>query len=287
MAADASNDVWAVGRWNNSNMAFQTLVEHWDGKQWSVMSSPNVGTDINWLQGVTALAPNNVWAVGFYIDQPTSNNHTLVEHWDGTNWSVVSSPNTASNSAVLNGVVAISAGNIWASGIASVTQTLIEHWNGTKWSVVPSPNPGTSYNVLHAITRVPHSGQLWVVGASSSDNGNTNQTLIEERAAAGALWTVVSSPNPTGPALNYFLGVAAISATDIWAVGNAADPFNNPQTLIEHWDGSSWSIVSSPNPAGVNDLSAVTAVPGTSDAWAVGYDQTSPNPYNTLTEFYC
>ncbi len=67
----------------------------------------------------------------------------------------------------------------------------------------------------------------------------------------------------------------------------AADPFNNPQTLIEHWDGSSWSIVSSPNPAGVNDLSAVTAVPGTSDAWAVGYDQTSPNPYNTLTEFYC
>ena len=52
------------------------------------------------LTGVTALAPNNVWAVGFYAkdvntDRPTK---TLIEHWGGCSWKVVSSPNIGPHS---------------------------------------------------------------------------------------------------------------------------------------------------------------------------------------------
>jgi hypothetical protein len=65
-----------------------TVIEHFNGTSWSVASSssPGLGEDV--LTGVTALALNNVWAVGFYAnakdvntDGPTK---TLIEHWDGS-----------------------------------------------------------------------------------------------------------------------------------------------------------------------------------------------------------
>jgi hypothetical protein len=54
----------------------------------------------------------------------------LVEHWDGTSWSVVSSPGPNS-SRNLEGIAAISASDIWAAGTIG-----IENWNGTSWSLV-------------------------------------------------------------------------------------------------------------------------------------------------------
>src|SRR5690348_5630714 len=62
-------------------------------------------------------------------------------------------------------------------------------------------------------------------------------------ASSQAAWNIVPSPNVgTTSHLN---SVSVISATDVWAVG-----YSSTGTLIEHWDGTSWSIVSSPNPNG-------------------------------------
>ena len=41
---------------------------------------------------------------------------TLVEHWDGTTWSVVNSPNVTTDGNQLGGVVALATGNVWAVG---------------------------------------------------------------------------------------------------------------------------------------------------------------------------
>ena len=57
--------------------------------QLNTVPSPNIGTDSNLLQGVSALSSNNVWAVG-YAGNPAQ---TLIEHWNGTVWSVVPSLN--------------------------------------------------------------------------------------------------------------------------------------------------------------------------------------------------
>lgn len=82
------------------------------------------------------------------------------------------------------------------------------------------------------------------------------------------------------PVLN---GVTAISANNIWAVG-----YNNnmQQTLIEHWNGTKWNIVSSPNPGSGGALLNAGRVPGTSHVWAVGY-YLNGNTYQTLSEFFC
>jgi hypothetical protein len=110
---------------------------------------------------------------------------TLVEHWNGSSWKVVPSPNPGSASNILTGIEANSASDIWAVGGFSNTtpppfqevQTLVEHWNGSSWKVVPSPNPGSSVNQLGAIEAVS-AGTLWAVGGFSNTTG-PSQTLTE------------------------------------------------------------------------------------------------------------
>ncbi|MHB8600239.1 MAG: hypothetical protein ACYDER_25940, partial [Ktedonobacteraceae bacterium] len=109
-----------------------TLIEHWDGQHWHIVASPNVG-GFSLLNGVAALSPQDVWAVGRLGDS------TLNEHWDGQRWCVVS--------PALNGttysVVALTPGNVWAVGFALVNyifDTFVEQWNGTRWQQVASPN---------------------------------------------------------------------------------------------------------------------------------------------------
>ena len=114
------------------------------GPNWMAVPSPDQGPVQYTLNGVASVSANDVWAVGDLLGS-TGEFQTLVEHWDGSAWSVVASPNQGTSSNYLYGVTAISASNVWAVGSynGSVVQTLVEHWNGSAWSVVSSPNIGT------------------------------------------------------------------------------------------------------------------------------------------------
>src|SRR5437868_1689506 len=61
VTAISSTNVWAVGDYTNSLGYDQTLTEQWNGTSWNVVSSPNVGTYTNYLEGVTAVSANNIW----------------------------------------------------------------------------------------------------------------------------------------------------------------------------------------------------------------------------------
>jgi len=175
---------------------------------WTGIQPPNPGSD-NLLLGVAVLTPCNAWAVGTFSTLTAS--RTLIEHWNGTAWKVVPSPNPSSTGNFLFGVAATSAGNAWAVGDyenGTADRTLIEHWNGTAWKVVPSPNPGGSAgNVLSGVAATS-AGNAWAVGDYSI--GGQEQMLIEHWN--GTAWKVVPSPNPAGSAGNRLFGVAATSA---------------------------------------------------------------------------
>ena len=49
---DEKSNIWTVGFYANSNQVYQTLIEHWNGTNWSVVSSPNVGAGGNFLAAV-------------------------------------------------------------------------------------------------------------------------------------------------------------------------------------------------------------------------------------------
>ncbi len=291
VAAISTRSVWAVGTSQNNGVGTpQTLIEHWDGTSWSVASSPNPGTSNNILYAATRVpATSQVWAVWVYNNNGL--NLTLIEHWDGTSWSVVSSPNPGSQFNVLYGVTAISANNAWAVGNYTSTSngpnlTLIEHWNGTSWQVVSSPNPGSQYNYLNGAIAVSGSN-AWVVGTYQSSNSSSNLQTLTERWN-GKKWSVVLSPSP-GSWNNSFSSVARVPGTNqLWAVGITSNSdYQNNLTLIEHWDGTSWSVVSSPTVGtSYSYLEEIARVPGTSHVWAVGFYNTNSGT-QTLIEFYC
>jgi erythromycin esterase-like protein len=279
ISAVSANDMWAVGSGQG------TLTEHWNGTKWSVVKSPNPGSEFNDLNGVAAVTSNDVWAVGSYSDNPqVPDTNTLIEHWNGTKWSVVSSLSPGPYSNTLSAVVAISASDVWAVGISSNgggNLTLIEHWNGSTWSVVSSPSPNSNATLNGAVAI--STNNVWAVGYTfgSGFSGGSQQTLIEQWN--GSAWNVVSSPSP-GSSNNLLNGVAAVSASDVWAVGFQQNSGGVQQTLIEQWNGSSWSVISSPSPSSFSNTLTNIAAVSASGVWAVGSQDNSGYLPQTLIE---
>lgn len=240
------------------------------GCGWSHVSSPNLN-QYNALNAVAAIAGNNVWAVGSRGDSFTGE-ETMVQRWNGSAWSVVSSPNPSPNGNELLGVTALSANDIWAAGYyrsttsGGPTQTFILHWDGSNWTHVASPSPASIENQLYDIEAVS-ANDIWAVG-HTWNVGARRRTLILHWD--GAQWTNIPSPS-VGAFDNYLTSVDALSANDVWAVGQYVSSSGAHQTLALHWDGSNWSVVPTPNAQSVNNHLNGVAMVSPNEGWAVGY----------------
>ena len=240
------------------------------GADWTLINSPNANDQANELRGVSAAADNDAWAVGtVYADNTFTKSRTLIEHWDGTRWSVVKSPNTNASINILEAIAAVTANDIWAVGVGITgfsTTPLIEHWNGIAWSIVA--NRGTTVGGLGGVA-VVSANDVWAVGTGRA--GDEDSTLILHWN--GAAWSHVPSPN-VGPEVdNGLAAVTAIASDDVWAVGTQQPTsLTAPHTLTLHWDGTAWSIVPSANTRQTsgNHLLAVAAV-ASDDVWATGF----------------
>lgn len=274
VVALSAGDVWAAGYYLNSFGVSQTLIENWDGTAWRVVASPNVGGLLdNELTTIDAVSPGDVFAAGYYYnDQAVA--QTLIEHYDGTAWSIVASPNMGSADNTLYSVSMVSATDAWAVGYytilnasgGTVYKSLAEHWNGATWSVVATPNIGSFSNVFYGVDAVS-SNDVWAVGTFAGSNRGP-RSLLEHWD--GASWNPVASPS-LGIVADSLYSVEAIAQNDVWAVGQLSS-YNGPsQPLTEHWNGTEWSQVRIP---GANDnsyaaLLSVSAV-ASGDLWAVG-----------------
>jgi hypothetical protein len=270
VARVATNDVWAVGFFNNSGWyRNETLAEHWNGTSWSQVPTPSpLKGGQNDLWGVYAAASNNVWAVG---DTYPSTQQTLIEHWDGSSWTVVASPNLTNDDA-LHAITGRGPNDIWAAGTATYDSTdstvpLVEHWNGSGWSIVSAPGVSQSDYVRNI--SIDSTGDAWLVGDATGPAPNyTDSPLVEQWS--GSSWKAVSSPN-----LGAISGIASVSKNDAWIAGVHGYPGGLGGTLIEHWNGSTWSAVTSPNavaPSGTNfdSLNAVSQLGSSTELFAVG-----------------
>jgi hypothetical protein len=240
------------------------------GPTWGIVDSPNVGTGDNSLLAVDAISPTDMWAVGTYQDD-AGDDRALTLHWDGAAWTVVPAPSVGEDGDRLVAVSASSSTDVWAVGISLYDggfagDTLTMHWNGEAWRVVPSPSPDSENDPTPLTGVVALSpSNAWAVGYYH-EGGATEQTLILHWD--GVAWTIVPSPNVNARA-NILLGVTAISATDIWAVGFFIDPEDFAAALTMHWDGAGWSVYPTEVINGDEVLLAVDAN-GPSDVWGVG-----------------
>jgi len=229
MTAVSATDIWAVGTLlTGTTQSLEALFEHWDGTAWTAQTGQFYG----FMQGVSADAANDIWAVGY------SGNVTFAQHYDGTNWTKFRTPDVGTGPNSLHGVLALAPNNVWAVGYSTATlkpppnqyevptKTLIEHYDGTSWSVVPSPNvgPNSQYqsNRLLGITAVSPD-DIWAFGSYFAASGSENQmTLVLHWD--GTSWTIAPSPSPEpGNFLADILWSGVVTAPgNVWIMGSMA-----------------------------------------------------------------
>ena len=253
VAARTVNDAWAVGLvivGPGSNS--RTLIEHWNGKSWVRVPSPSFtkaprGTQVqNSLNSVAEISASNVWAVGDYIVGSDAA-QTLIEHWNGTKWTIIPSPVGLVNPNFLNAIAAVSPTDLFAVGglgdFAFPTATMIFRWQGTKWRLVPSLTNDNAVQALGAVSAVSAS-DVWAVGASQSQISSKNPPLILRWN--GRKWQTVRTPLPSRRVSVSLVSVAAVSAKVAWAVGSSTGASGPAEPLILRWNGARWVSVAVP-----------------------------------------
>jgi len=283
VAAVAAGDVWTVGsRYDDAGMT-GTLAAHWDGIRWSAVATPSPGAIASYLASVTALAADDVWAVGYQVTS-AARYETLALHWDGSSWRVVPTPNPGAGDNLIDAVAASAHDDVWSAGFfdsgGGATQTLVMRWDGSAWNEVASPNPGLAANALYGV-HVRARDDAWVVGTWHDGHDNVSLTARWD----GAEWSVVPSPNiaQSGNVLN---DVHGASRGDVWAVGYYYNTVGDrvQETLTLHWDGDAWSLVPSPNASHDSAFSYLEGVASSpnGEAWAVGL-----SPAGAIVERLC
>ena len=277
VSAVSANDVWAVGYSNDGN-GFQgqsfTLTMHYDGTSWQTVPSPNPVPDpnpgnyapTNELYAVHAISANDVWAVGHTLTVTLE--QTLALHWDGSTWSNVPTPHPSRYSR-LRSVDAAGPADVWAVGEIEKQgkqRTLTQHFDGTSWTTIRSPNDGVTVDYMSSVS-VAASNDVWVVGYHIAVIGRGQPYQTSSWHYDGTSWKLVDAPD-VNQQNNYLRGVVAVPGRGAWAVG-FWDTGTSLLTLTERWDGSAWTIVSSPNRSDVIDeLVAVDSAKN--GRWAVG-----------------
>ena len=278
VSCTSSTSCMAVGAYSNG-VAQQTLVERWNGSTWAVIASPNQGTSSNALSGVACSTSSSCVAVGTWAKAGVE--QTLIENWNGTTWTIATSPNVGTGSNILNGVACVSSTSCVAVGyyFNGLAQTLVESWNGSAWTISTSANQPSSTNSLVGVSCTSSTACTAVGGSVSATSIST--TLIERWN--GTTWSITPSPNP-GPIGNELNGVTCTGASSCTAVGDYSNASNLDQTLVESWNGTTWTVVASPNAGSMRNSLAGIACTSATSCVAVGFSFNTPSTYQTLVE---
>jgi hypothetical protein len=298
VAAAGPSAAWVVGSSLGSSNgvdldeSFQ-LIMSWDGSRWRFDRTPKI-PGYTWLSGVVALSANDVWAVGDQWARPTRphGHRTLIEHWNGSSWKAVPSPNggpatpvrTAKSSSAagvkeplsvstLRDIAAISPRNIWAVGgydraLRSTKEKkryrptyrlrlLSEHWNGARWTLGPIPIMG----------RLDDLGDLpdWGLNALAADPSG-DVLGLEGNSLSGRVWRLNGTawtPDHSWTPMETTAAITSTGPDDAWVLGSVS---KNLDPAAAHWNGNQWQIARLPV---IGNIQAAAAS-ASDDVWVGG-----------------
>src|SRR6266702_1955220 len=231
---------------------------------WSVTPSPNPRVPTGQLFWVSCPTADSCMAVGTYV-KTSGEGVNLAEQWNGTSWRILPTPNPSGIAlSGLFGVTCTAPSACTAVGASTTTtgavRAVAERWNGGTWSLQPTPTPAGG-GALNSVSCTSPS-------ACTAVGGRADGTTLAERWN-GTRWSIQPTPNPSqgGATLS---GVSCTSASACTAVGGSNAFTPNARTLAERWNGTSWSIQPTPNPAQGGGFLASVACPTSSGCTAVG-----------------
>jgi hypothetical protein len=215
---------------------------------WSVVPSPNVGPNGTELLSDSCLSASFCMATGFYLNS-RSGLWPAAERWDGQRWSVVPAPELGppAEDNVMSAISCTATTACMAVG-SSGDSALAMDWDGRQWSGVHVPAGDDELNAI-ACTSADA-----CVAAGWTEGGTHQMEALAERWD-GTNWTVMAVPDP-GPASQYstggeaqaeLTGVSCTSPQWCMAVGTFTGAHAlSERALSERWDGTKWSLGSSP-----------------------------------------
>lgn len=273
VVALSATDVWAVGYHHNPQYCTfcpAPLALHWDGANWSIVQTPVIAQPKVQFTSVAAVSSDDVWVVGHWLNDTALTAGTLIEHWDGTSWSVVASPNPGMFNA-LYGVSAVAADDVWAVGDKWLSWSqkvpLILHFDGRAWTEVNYP--AIDYGELASVFALGPD-DVWAVGVQGVSSTGIEALTLHFN---GTSWSEAAVPfEPGGYTALY--SVSGAAADDVWAVG--VYKYQNLQghylssARAYHWNGSTWTKILFPGIGGQDSRFYDVHVIGADDAWAVG-----------------
>jgi hypothetical protein len=312
----------AAGRYNTATRRL-VLVERWNGKEWSVQKAVDPGGEkvLSELSGVSCAAATECTAVGTRTNETTNFPETLAEAWNGTEWTVETTPNPESTNE-LQGVSCNSntacmsvgpagakqayhlSGTTWSttsipapkasgSSISCPSSTsciatantewagFAYVWNGTSWGVLMPESPAGTPNAALSGVSCTSSTECTGVGDYTTQAGETRTWAT--RMTSEDRWTTQTTPNPTTQSrLN---AVSCPSATACTAVGSKG-ALSASEPLAEAWNGKEWSTQTVPMPTEgkIGHLSGVSCTSTGGECTAVGSYVSSSGVTTALAE---
>ena len=158
------DNVWAVGGYDDSTSS-EPLIVHWDGLGWQMVPAPTQCSGQHTLMSLAGTGANDIWAVGFCEDGNPAIRQKLVEHWDGTRWTISTFANQEENYGRLTSVVALSSNDVWSIGTHEFNgvTAFVQHWDGSDWQRVGGPPVTWSPQVGWEFASVS-SSEFWLQG---------------------------------------------------------------------------------------------------------------------------
>jgi hypothetical protein len=245
---------------------------------WTVPSGGSVLSNTSGMAGVKCVSATTCLLVGAQYGPSTA----LAATWVGTTFATVT---PVSTTAELYGTDC-GPTLCMAVGINSTGGTQIPHaesWNGSNWSSVGSATPSGSVGAR--LDRVSCPSASFCAAVGWYDNGTIPLPFIEHWTGTSfTLQSLTLPPNVGGAKL---VSVSCASATACKAVGYIEVSGQPRKTLVTTWNGSSWAVETSANPAGASlaQLQAVSC-PSATACTAVGQYSNGSNVQHALAEVW-
>ncbi len=274
VSCTSSTACMAVGSYTNSKSEDRTLIEHWNGTAWSILTTPSATV---YLHAVSCTSATACTAVG-----NGSGAENVAERWNGTEWVIQAVP----GKGLLASVSCGSATECTALGTEG--KPTAEFWNGTKWSSQTPTEPPESHNSLEAVSC--HGISCFAVGVTNPD-GTSNTGTLAELSLLGD-W---APPEYTPPLeKSGFDSVSCVTPTgSTWCVATGSYievSTANRVTLAEKFSTlkGKWEVMATPNPseAKENELTSVSCTSETA-CTAIGHYHSEETGLSTpLVERY-
>jgi hypothetical protein len=276
-------NVWAVGSATVDGVGMTSLAEHWNGKRWTIVSTPNpAGSDVTGFSAISGDQADDLWAVGLAYDPSTFGYTAFAEHWNGKKWALSDPVDPSGSWSPLRGVAstpgsgALTVGEYEAA--AGEYDALAEVWDDHAWSQTALPTPRRAVvSSLYAVSAAD-ANHAYAAGCWSTTvlfcgiAGGEQQPLVERWQ--GTTWKLVKVPLPADATDGGFTAVSLDGPSEGWAVGEATVAGSGVPYLA-HLTNGHWRAQASPELQGDSYFGGVTAL-APDDAWAVGATSAGP-----------